>query len=304
VTRGRTRVATVVVAIAVVLATPVRAGAQSGNRAVDAASGTGGGTFGGTPPELGVGLLVTAPGTADGGGHDVFHAGDPAAPRPVFARAIPADSGDGNGIENLCRTPAGPTGPEYAIGNGWNFFIELFATVDGRYLGSAGVVCQPLAGPASDGPPDPPDVPQPPTIGEIWRAAGLAAPAIGTNPEVRGVTGLPTWVWTGSAAPVTVAVALDGYRITGRASVVGYGGYSGEGRWTRSDAPGDANDPAFTHTYETRGTYRLGVATIWNADAVMTGPGLATPLSIDLGSALVTNARDYPVVSVRSVLTP
>lgn len=288
---------------ALVLTVGAPAGAQSGNRAVDAASGVGEETFGGTPPVLGVGLLVSAPGTGDGE-HQVFGADDPAAPRPVFARAIPATSGDGNGIENLCRTPDGPTGPAYAIGNGWNFVITLFATADGRSLGTTGVVCQPLAGLAVDGPPDPPTVPQPPTIGEIWRAAGLPAPTIGTNPAVRGVTGLTTWVWTGGAAPVAVAVGLDGYRITGRAHVVGYGAFSGEGRWVRTASPGGPGDPAFTHTYERKGTYRLGVATIWNATAVMTGPGLTAPLSIDLGSALVTNGRDYPVVAVRSVLVP
>jgi len=35
---------------------------------------------------------------------------------------------------------------------------------------------------------------------------------------------------------------------------------------------------------------------------VLTGPGLATPLVINLGTALVTNGRDYPVVEIRSRL--
>jgi hypothetical protein len=72
----------------------------------------------------------------------------------------------------------------------------------------------------------------------------------------------------------------------------------------RGKHPGAAGDPAFAHTYETTGTYRLGVATLWTATAVMSGPGLTAPLTIDLGTAVVTNARDYPVVEIRSRLLP
>ena len=69
-----------------------------------------------------------------------------------------------------------------------------------------------------------------------------------------------------------------------------------------STGAGTPDAPAAEHTYETTGTFRLGVATRWSASAVMTGPGLATPLTIDLGTAIVTNGRDYPVVQVRSRL--
>jgi hypothetical protein len=164
-------------------------------------------------------------------------------------------------------------------------------------------MCVQAVSPAGGAPPAP-TLPQPPTIGEIWDAARLPTPLVGVSPPARGITGLPTWVWTTGSAPVAVGVALDGYRVTGVARVVGYGVYSGEGGWVRSDHAGAPGDPASAHTYETTGIYRLGVATLWTATAVMTGPGLTTPLTIDLGTAVVTNARDYPVVQIRSRLLP
>jgi hypothetical protein len=36
----------------------------------------------------------------------------------------------------------------------------------------------------------------------------------------------------------------------------------------------------------------------------MVGPGLATPVPIAIGRAVLTTTRDYPVVEVRSVLLP
>ena len=82
------------------------------------------------------------------------------------------------------------------------------------------------------------------------------------SPETNGITGLPTWVWTSGSAPVGVSVTLLGYRVTGTARVVGYGVFPGEGGWVRSRVAGGPGDPAFAHTYETVGTYRLGVATL------------------------------------------
>jgi hypothetical protein len=281
------------VAMAAAISTPVVASANT----------SGDGRFGGTEPALGVGLLVSVGGVA-GSGHEIYGADDKHAPRPLFTRAVPSSSGDGiAGISNLCHTDTGPTGPEYEIGNGWIFKIQLFATADGRFIATIGIICQPLESPLTE--PAPPTVPQPPTIGEIWRSAGLPTPAIGVSPAAKGYTGLPTWVWAGGAtAPVTVAVSLRGYTITGTARVIGYGVFPGEGGWTRSRVAGGPGDPAFAHTYERTGTYRLGVATLWSAGAVMVGPGLVTPLAIDLGTAVVTNGRDYPVASIRSRLVP
>jgi hypothetical protein len=282
-------VAAVAMVIAI-LSTPTAANAGGGEGALH-----------GSPPQLGVGLRVSVPG-ATGTGHDTYAADDPSAPRPVFERAIPSSSGGGAGaLSNLCMTPDGPTGPEYLLGNGWNYYIELFATATGAYLSTLETVCVPL-GPAGIVAPPPPAVSQPPTIGEIWKAVGLPVPAIGVSPAARGITGLPTWIWTGGAAPVAVSVTLSGFRITGTARVVGYGEFPGEGGWVRSRAGGSVDHPAFTHTYETARTFRLGVATLWSASAVLTGPGLVAPLTIELGTAVVTNGRDYPVVSVNTRL--
>jgi hypothetical protein len=260
----------------------------------------GSGKLGGTPPSLGVGLLVSVPGLA-GSGHESYAAADPNAPRPVFERAIPASAGIGvSGLSNLCQI--GPPDPAYPLGNGWLFSIELFATASGAYLATLGTVCEPFAPGSAGAVPVPPALAQPPTIGEIWKSVGLPTPPVGVSPAVKGVTGLATWVWTNGSAPVGVAVSLSGYRVTGTARVIGYGVFPGEGGWVRSRVAGGPSDPAFAHTYEATGTYRLGVATLWSADAVMTGPGLTTPLTIDLGTAVVTNGRDYPVIEIRSRL--
>jgi hypothetical protein len=261
----------------------------------------GNGTLGGTPPELGVGLNVSIPGTS-GTGHESYGAHDPNAPRPVFTRAVPASSGDGASGFNFCQIGP-PDLAHFPLGNGWWFNIELFDTATGAYIATVDRLCV-LSAAGAVGAPPAPTLPQPPTIGEIWNAVGLPTPPVGASPAARGITGLPTWVWTAGSAPVAVGVALDGYRVTGTARVVGYGVYSGEGGWVRSNEAGAAGDPASAHTYETTGTYRLGVATLWTATAVMTGPGLATPLTIDLGTAVVTNALDYPVVEIRSRLLP
>lgn len=261
----------------------------------------GAGTLGGTPPVIGVGLIVSVPGAA-GSGHQTYAATDPKAPRPVFERAIPASSGEGASGLNFCQI--GPRDPRYPLGNGWVFSIELFETATGTYIATVGTMCVLSATGAAGGPPPPPTLAQPPTIGAIWDAAGLPTPPVGVSPAARGITGLPTWVWTRGAAPVGVAVSLSGYRVTGTARVVGYGVYSGEGGWAHGNDAGAPGDPAFAHTYETTGTYRLGVATLWTATAVMTGPGLSAPLTIDLGTAVVTNGRDYPVTEIRSRLLP
>jgi len=267
----------------------------------DAHAVGGGGTFGGVEPVLGVGLLVSVGGST--GGEGVYTTSDPDVPRPVFTRAIPAVSGGLGDLSNLCMAVDGPPISDFPLGNGWWFNIELFATSDGHYIATTGAICVALDPDAPDAPPPAPALRQPPTIGEVWRTVALPAPSIGVSPEANGVTGLATWVWTGgSTAPVAVAVSLRGYTITGTARVTGFAAFPGVGGWLLGDSPGTPEDPAFTHTYEQTGTYRLGVATMWSASAVLTGPGLATPLVINLGTALVTNGRDYPVVEIRSRL--
>jgi hypothetical protein len=50
--------------------------------------------------------------------------------------------------------------------------------------------------------------------------------------------------------------------------------------------------------------YELQTASVWEGDVTMTGPGIAAPLPVQIGRAVVTTARDYRVVEVRSVLLP
>ena len=289
------RIAPIGIAIVVMMI-----GAWSSSTRAQAASGEG--SFGGAQPELGVGLLVAVPG-AEGSGQGVYATSDPDVPRPVFTRAIPATSGGQGDLSNLCRAADGPPISEFPLGNGWWFDIELFATSDGHYIATIDAICVALDPAAPNAPPPAPVLSQPPTIGEVWRSVGLPAPTIGVSPQANGVTGLATWVWTGgSINPVAVAVSLRGYTITGTARVTGYAVFPGVGGWQRSPDPGQPDDPAFVHTYEQTGTYRLGVATLWSANAVLSGPGLATPIAIDLGTAVVTNGRDYPVVQIRSRL--
>ena len=84
------------------------------------------GGFGGAAPVLGVGLLVSTAGIT-GDGRATYRADDPTAPRPVFTRAVPAESGGGaGGLSNLCFAPDGLQGPAFKLGNGWIFSIELF----------------------------------------------------------------------------------------------------------------------------------------------------------------------------------
>ncbi|MDZ4825317.1 MAG: hypothetical protein SGJ13_02500, partial [Actinomycetota bacterium] len=55
--------------------------------------------------------------------------------------------------------------------------------------------------------PEPPALPEPPTIGEICQAAATAnipRPTIGVSPHVDGVTGLETWLWATGTDVVTI----------------------------------------------------------------------------------------------------
>ena len=161
----------------------------------------------------------------------------------------------------------------------------------------------PLTDPGSLTPPPPPVLPQPPTIGEIWNAAAIPGPQIGISPTTEGVTGLETWMWAANAqTSVAVSVTLDGFTVTGTAQLVGYEFDFGDGASTSTTTGGSEAQPAVRHTYETKGEYALGVASLWRGEFVMTGPGITTPLPVDLRTAQLTTTRDYTVVEIRSVL--
>jgi hypothetical protein len=160
-----------------------------------------------------------------------------------------------------------------------------------------------LTDPGNGVPPPPPALPQPPTIGEIWNAAAIPAPQVGINPTTQGVTGLETWMWAANAqTTVGVAVTLDGFTVTGTARLVGYEFDFGEGAPVTSTTGGTESEPAVRHTYETKGDYSIRVAALWRGEFVMAGPGITTPLPVDLRTAQLTSTRDYDVVEIRSVL--
>jgi hypothetical protein len=138
----------------------------------------------------------------------------------------------------------------------------------------------------------------------VWNAVALAAPPIGVSPADEGVVGLGTWLWTGGPAQVQVAVSLNGYTVSGTAHVVEYRFDGGDGDVASAPSAGTRDVPAATHIYDRKGTYALSVSSLWDADVTMAGPGLAAPVPVAIGRAVLTATRDYPVVEVRSVLTP
>jgi hypothetical protein len=142
----------------------------------------------------------------------------------------------------------------------------------------------------------------PPTIGEIWAHAALPNPTLGLSPITAGVTGLPTWVWGASPTTVAIEATINGYTVTGTATLVGWRFDMGDGAVLDATTGGDADDPALQHVYEHDGSYALSITTTWDATVTISGPDFAdhpTPI----GQALLRATHDYPVEQVRSVLT-
>jgi hypothetical protein len=252
-------------------------------------------------PSLRVGLRIFAPG---GDGTRSFGPHDPGAPSPIRYLAIAAHSPP-PGLDNLCNAaPGGPGGP--AIAWGWWYTIETISNATGLTIAS-NVVCEPLPAGTTPGNAAAPTVvlPTPPTIAEIWDATGIPAPVLGVNPTAEGVVGLGTWLWSGGATARQVAVSVGGFTVTGTAHLSTYRFDPGDGAAAlTTTVPGSGTAPAVTYLYDVKGTYQLAVASLWDADVTMTGPGFAAPLPVAIGTAVVTTARAYPVVEVRSVLLP
>jgi PKD domain len=223
--------------------------------------------------------------------------------RPFVYEAVP-NSSPGSGLEHLCNAaeaPFDPTGSN--IPWGWRYTVYRRDRATGQLIGEPELICVPLADPTSPNPPPPPALPQPPTLGEIWNAAALPAPEIGISPTVHGVTGLETWMWAANPRTVvSVSVTLDGFTVTGTARLAGYRFDFGDGAPVETTTGGSEQQPPARHTYETKGTYTIRVSSVWRGEFVMTGPGITTPLPVDLRTVQLTNTRGYEVVEVRSVL--
>lgn len=264
-------------------------GAAAGESAVD-----GGGTLGSHGGTVTLTVEMTAShGDGVGGGVATGPAVGGASRSLVHYELEAADHENTVGLENLC-----PPGPGTTFG--WVHVRRGRARGSGAVV-SEEIVCIPLdpgGGPAPAAPPAPPA----PTIDEIWRRVALPVPRLGTDPAARGVTGLETRLWVESPPGATVAVGLDGWTVTGTATVVGYRAGTGDGPAATAAVPGSPGTPTVRHTYETKGTYTLTAATTWHAQVTITGPTGATQ-PVDIGSAVLTLTRPYPVHEVVTRLT-
>jgi hypothetical protein len=224
-------------------------------------------------------------------------AGDESLPRLVHYVATPLlpNNHSPGSLENLCNA-GGPGGIVF----GWLYRIIAY-TPDGRIVADTHE-CVPFPDQNDrSAPPPPPALPEPPTIGEVWRAIQLPLPVVGANPVSRGVTGLTTRLWSGGAQTAVVAATIDGFTITGTARVVEYRFATDEG-YLGAGNPGSAQSPAFTHDFATKGAHTLLVSSVWRATVAMTGPGVAVAIPIDINVAVLTAVADYPVTEVRSRL--
>ena len=158
-------------------------------------------------------------------------------PRLVHYVATPLlpDAHTPGSLENLCNANGAPGGVVF----GWLYRVIAY-TPDGRIVSDTHV-CVPFPDQNDrSGPPPPPTLPEPPTIGEVWRAIQLPLPVVGANPVSRGVTGLTTRLWSGGAQTALVAATIDGFTVVGSARVVEYRFATDEG-YLGAGGPGSAS---------------------------------------------------------------
>jgi hypothetical protein len=127
-------------------------------------------------------------------------------------------------------------------------------------------------------------------------------PGLGVNPPNKGLTGLDTWLWYQGASQVGVSTGIGVWSITGTAYLTSVHYETGDGA-TYDAGPGSPADPAVRHIYQTKGTYQLTVTGRWEADVVLSGPGLPGA-GVPIGTAVLRSTFSYPVVEIRSVLVP
>jgi len=238
-------------------------------------------------------LVVGAVASADGSTTVVVTG--PRSSRPIRYEAVPA-SDPSNPLVGICGTEPGAF-------DGWIYKVIARNTKSGQAIGEPRIVCVPFPDPDIREIPPPPELPQPPTVEEIWNSARIPQPVVHTSPIAEGVTGLETWLWAESPETVTVSTPpLNGYVVTGTARCVGFRFDFGDGAVVEARSGGTEREPAARHVYERKGRYRLRVETVWEASFTMTGAGLTTPLPIDVEQATVGATREFPVVEYRSIL--
>ncbi len=258
------------------------------------ADGTGDGEFGGDGSRATISVWVAA---GEGGAVD---ADDPSGPRPFSIRSTPDPGAPSSPVAGICAAGVDPiTGaPQF----GWPYTVDTIDNRTGEVVATRRV-CVPLD-PAQPGAlPGPIDVPEPPSFGEIWRAANITAPRIGVNPTGEGVTGLATRLWASGAETVQISASIRGYTATGTAVRVGYWFAPGDGATVlERQAGGSSTAPAVEYVYERRGDYVLAAGALWEATVVVTGPDVPA-IAVDIGRALLVASRDYRVVEIRGFVT-
>lgn len=150
---------------------------------------------------------------------------------------------------------------------------------------------------------EPPDL-RVPTIAEIWSAAmrDIPGPRPGINPRPTGLTGLETWLWYDGPREVAISTGVRGWTVTGTARVVEVTFDMGDGQEVSSATGGSEAEPAARYVYETKGDYDVVVTARWEADVVLSGPGLPGGRPTPIGSAVLRGTERYPVQEVRGLL--
>jgi hypothetical protein len=230
---------------------------------------------------------IIAPGSTGSGGP--ISAGDPAAPQPytytwVPVQGTPLPSGA------VCDAGFGTIGTWYGL---------VIRDLSGAVVSTENH-CLPVN---PDGTPVLPELPPVPTIGDIWAAAlrEITRPALGINPRPTGLTGLETWLWYEGPSELGVSTSIGAFTVTGTAYLREVTFDMGDGEPVTATTPGSAEAPAARHVYETKGTYEVVITATWEADLVLSGPGLpARPTPI--GSAVLRSSETYPVQEVRGLL--
>jgi hypothetical protein len=229
-----------------------------------------------------VGLLYPGEGGAPG----YISADDPNGPRPYTYTWVPFGAGSYGPTDPQCAPGFRVAGTPYTL---------IVRDLSGAIVNvEAHCVVQGSA---------PPGIPPVPTISEIWRAAmrEIPGPGLGVNPRPVGLTGLETWLWYEGPSEVGVNTGIGPWTVTGTAYLKEVTFDMGDGESVTGTRPGSEIDPAARFIYETKGTYRITVTARWEADLVLSGPGIpgrATPI----GSAVLRSEHDYRVREVRGVL--
>jgi hypothetical protein len=231
---------------------------------------------------------ITTP--EQGGSPGYIPADDTAAPSPYRYVWVPLGTGSLAPVDPQCDAGFGQVGRPFTM-----IVQDLSGAVvnlEGRCvpLNGAGVAALPQLSPV-------------PSIAEIWRAAlrDIDRPALGLNPRPTGLTGLDTWLWYEGPSELAVSASIREWTVTGTAHLDEVIFDMGDGGSVTAHSPGAEAEPAAHFTYETKGTYDVEVAARWEADLVLTGPGLpARPTPI--GSAVLRSSERYPVQEVRGVL--